>query len=92
MKKYNAELKDYTLDKTAILVFACNRPHSIDRHLKQLFERRIASGKIDRFPIIVSQDCGHKKTAQTIELHSKNLFASLKVIAKICILLDLFKH
>lgn len=93
MKKYSSELKELTIDKTAVLVFACNRPESIDRHLKELFERRNASGKINRFPIIVSQDCGHQETSKTIELHSKNLFAFLKVKSNnfnICFIIYLF--
>ncbi len=79
MKKASSDLKNVSIGKIAVLVFACNRPSAIDKHLKQLFERRKTSNKIEKFPIIVSQDCGHLETAQTIESHSENLFAFFKV-------------
>ncbi len=64
MKKASSDLKNVSIGKIAVLVFACNRPSAIDKHLKQLFERRKTSNKIEKFPIIVSQDCGHLETAQ----------------------------
>lgn len=35
---------------------------------------------VNKFPIILSQDCNHAETAQMIQKFSYNLFASLKVI------------
>jgi alpha-1,3-mannosyl-glycoprotein beta-1,2-N-acetylglucosaminyltransferase len=63
--------------KIAVLVFACNRPNAIEEHLTELIDKR--SDKKDQFPIIVSQDCNHEPTAQTISKFSDNLFAHLKV-------------
>ena len=46
----------------AVLVFACNRV-TVSRHLDQLLRHRPDPA---RFPIIVSQDCGDKPTADVI--------------------------
>jgi hypothetical protein len=66
-------------DRIAMLVIACNRPEAADSHLKQLIERREKSGKVDKFPIIVSQDCDHDETARAIEKHRDQIFAFVKV-------------
>lgn len=47
-----------------VLVFACNREEAIKRSLNQLLKLRPSE---KRFPIIVSQDCGHAKTASAIQ-------------------------
>ena len=62
----------------AVLVIACRRPQAVDNHLKQLIEMRAKSGKQDKFPIIVSQDCNHEETAQTIEKYTNELYAFIK--------------
>ncbi|XP_018327378.1 alpha-1,3-mannosyl-glycoprotein 2-beta-N-acetylglucosaminyltransferase [Agrilus planipennis] len=46
----------------AVLVIACNRV-TVSRCLDQLLKHRPNS---DQFPIIVSQDCGHQETMDTI--------------------------
>ena len=76
--------KTITIEKShdepiAILVIACNRPNAVESHLKQLIDRRAKINKINKFPIIVSQDCNHKETAQTVEKYKDSLFAFLKV-------------
>lgn len=45
-----------------ILVMACNRP-TVKRCLDLLLRHRPSA---ERFPIVVSQDCGHEETAQVI--------------------------
>lgn len=67
--------------KIAVLVMSCNRPNSVENHLKQLIEKRVASDSVAKFPIIVSQDCNHFETANMIEKYSSHLFASIKVRA-----------
>ena len=47
----------------AVLVFACNRV-TVARHLDQLLRFRPDP---DRFPVIVSQDCGDRATADVIK-------------------------
>lgn len=66
--------------KIAILVISCNRAKSVENHLKQLIKHREKSthGR-EKFPIIVSQDCGHTETADMISSFSSSLFASIKV-------------
>lgn len=82
IKRANSDLKDTPTkkkaDKIAVLVFACNRAQTVDKHLRLLFERRNRTRKIEKFPIIVSQDCGHEETARAIEAHRSSLFAILK--------------
>ena len=46
----------------AVLVFVCNRP-TINRCLDSLFKYRPSAAK---FPIVVSQDCGHHEATSTI--------------------------
>lgn len=53
----------------AVLVFACNRP-SVSRNLDQLFKYRSSESK---FPIVVSQDCGDKETANMIKQYANKL-------------------
>ena len=66
-------------NKIAVLVLSCNRPIAIQEHLNQLLDKRAAAGKVNKFPIVVSQDCNHQATAKVIEEY-KDLYASLKVI------------
>ncbi|CAG9531866.1 unnamed protein product [Cercopithifilaria johnstoni] len=47
-----------------ILVFVCNRPKAIDNHLKKLLRYRPS---IEKFPIIVSQDCDDSRVKKVIE-------------------------
>lgn len=49
----------------AVLVIACNRPAYVKKCIDALIERRPADLKT-QFPIIVSQDCGHKETEKAI--------------------------
>lgn len=72
--------KDTKEPKIAILVISCNRAKSVENHLKQLIKHREKSthGR-EKFPIIVSQDCGHTETADMISSFSSSLFASIKV-------------
>ena len=69
-------------NKIAVLVLSCNRPIAIQEHLNQLLDKRAAAGKVNKFPIVVSQDCNHQATAKVIEEY-KDLYASLKVIIKV---------
>lgn len=46
-----------------ILMIACNREPAIRRSLDLLIKHRPSK---ERFPIIVSQDCGHQPTKQAI--------------------------
>ncbi|XP_023726249.1 alpha-1,3-mannosyl-glycoprotein 2-beta-N-acetylglucosaminyltransferase isoform X2 [Cryptotermes secundus] len=53
----------------AVLVFACNRI-TVNKCIDQLLKYRPAR---ERFPIIVSQDCGHRPTADVIELYGDEI-------------------
>jgi alpha-1,3-mannosyl-glycoprotein beta-1,2-N-acetylglucosaminyltransferase len=53
----------------AVLVFACNRI-TVSKCIDQLLKYRPSR---DRFPIIVSQDCGHHPTADVIELYGDEI-------------------
>lgn len=76
----------------AILVVSCNRI-TVDRCLDQLIKLRPSK---EQFPIIVSQDCEHRQTADVIArygnqlLHIKVLLCSLIVILIIYKLLIFF--
>lgn len=52
-----------------ILVIACNRP-SVKRCLDQLIKHRPSA---EKFPIVVSQDCGHAETAAAIRSYGDQL-------------------
>ena len=65
-------------EQIAVLVIACNRPEAIKIHLKQLIEKRAMLGKVDKFPIVVSQDCAHAETAAMIESFADSLHAFVK--------------
>jgi hypothetical protein len=67
------------LNRIAVLMFACNRAKAADDHLKDLFAKRASAGVIDKFPIIVSQDCNHEPTSNAIRAHSSELYAFLQV-------------
>nr|CAD7257495.1 unnamed protein product [Timema shepardi] len=54
----------------AVLVFACNRV-TVSRCLDQLIKNRPSQAQ---FPIIVSQDCAHKPTAEVIASYGEQLF------------------
>lgn len=78
-KPARTEKKNDNLDKTAVLVMACNRPESVENHLKQLIEKRAGSNfDSTSFPIIVSQDCNHQETTNSIKKFSNDLYAILK--------------
>ena len=66
-------------NRIAVLMFACNRPKAADDHLRDLFAKRANSKAVDKFPIIVSQDCNHEETANAIRAHSGELYAFLQV-------------
>lgn len=53
----------------AILVIACNRPQ-VQRCLDSLLRHRPLE---EKFPIIVSQDCGHEETARVIGGYGKKV-------------------
>lgn len=53
-----------------ILLIACNREAAVRRSIDLLLKYRPDQ---DRFPIIVSQDCGHKPTRETIESYGDQL-------------------
>lgn len=65
-------------DKIAILVFSCNRPGAIRNHLDQLINIRKTTVDIEKFPIIVSQDCGHADTEKAINGYSDHLYDYVK--------------
>lgn len=52
-----------------VLVIACNRP-SVSRTLDQIIRYRTSE---ERFPIIVSQDCGHGPTADVIKSYGNKV-------------------
>lgn len=52
-----------------VVVMACDRP-SVNRNLDQLIKYRPSP---ERFPIIVSQDCGHGPTANMIESYLRQV-------------------
>lgn len=72
---------DEQADKIAILVFSCNRPEAIKKHLDQLISIRKATVDIKKFPIVVSQDCGHVATSNSIETYRSHLYDFMKVVA-----------
>jgi hypothetical protein len=53
----------------AVLVFACNRV-TVSKCIDQLLKYRPSR---ERFPIIVSQDCDHRPTADIIELYGDEI-------------------
>jgi len=53
----------------AVLVFACNRV-TVSKCIDQLLKYRPSR---EQFPIIVSQDCGHRPTAEVIELYGDEI-------------------
>lgn len=53
----------HTNSVIAVLLFSCNRV-TVKRNLDQLIKYRPSR---EAFPIIVSQDCGHKQTAKVIQ-------------------------
>lgn len=61
--------KKNELQKTAVLVIACNRP-SVKRCLDALLKYK--TNEMD-FPILVSQDCEHRETSDTIASYDKNV-------------------
>lgn len=61
--------KKNELQKTAVLVIACNRP-SVKRCLDALLKYK--TNEMD-FPILVSQDCEHSETSDTIASYDKNV-------------------
>jgi len=78
-KKLNSVQKlDDQSGKIAILVFSCNRPEAIKKHLDQLISIRKATVDEDKFPIIVSQDCGDEATKNAIETYRSYLYDSIK--------------
>lgn len=58
-----------TIPKIPVLVFACNRV-SVSKCLDRLIETRPDP---DRFPIIVSQDCNHEETTETIKKYGSQV-------------------
>ena len=61
--------KEYTI---AVLVIACNRPKYVKKCIDSLLENRPPDLK-SRFPIIVSQDCGHEETHKAIASYGDEL-------------------
>lgn len=59
----------YANDTLPVLVIACNRP-SIKRSLDTLLKYRPSA---EKFPIIVSQDCGDKKTADVVQSYGEKI-------------------
>lgn len=55
--------------KFVILVIACNRP-TVKRCLDKLLEHRLSD---EKFPIVVSQDCGHEETASVIRSYGNQV-------------------
>lgn len=55
---------------TAVLVVACNRPEALIRCLDLLLRYRPSAAQ---FPIVVSQDCGHKETAEVIAAYGSQV-------------------
>lgn len=53
----------------AILVFSCNRI-TVQRCLDQLIKHRPS---IEQFPIIVSEDCQHRQTAEVIAKYGNQI-------------------
>ncbi|XP_063908346.1 alpha-1,3-mannosyl-glycoprotein 2-beta-N-acetylglucosaminyltransferase [Zophobas morio] len=61
--------KDFQDFKLPILVFACNRV-SVSKCLDRLIQYRPDP---DKFPIIVSQDCNHEETTETIKRYGSQV-------------------
>lgn len=69
---YNVPMKGKLLDGSpiiAILVFSCNRI-TVQRCLDQLIKHRPS---IEQFPIIVSEDCQHRQTAEVIARYGNQI-------------------
>ena len=77
----NSKANSTTGGKIAVLVISCRRPEAVDNHLKQLIEQRQRAGFVDKFPIVVSQDCGHTETEKAIRKYSEHLYDYVKVSA-----------
>ncbi|XP_064645733.1 alpha-1,3-mannosyl-glycoprotein 2-beta-N-acetylglucosaminyltransferase-like isoform X2 [Lineus longissimus] len=66
---YRPAVIDINKAVIAVLVFACNRV-TVKRNLDQLIKYRPSP---ERFPIVVSQDCGHGETAAVIQSYGHQL-------------------
>ncbi|XP_008195651.1 alpha-1,3-mannosyl-glycoprotein 2-beta-N-acetylglucosaminyltransferase [Tribolium castaneum] len=64
-----SSIKDFQDFKLPVLVFACNRV-SVSRCLDRLLQYRPDP---DKFPIIVSQDCNHEETTETIRRYGSQV-------------------
>ncbi|CAC5386971.1 MGAT1 [Mytilus coruscus] len=67
LKTHGVEDTDPATHKIAVLMFSCDRT-TVSRSLDSLLKIR---PKGDRFPIVVSQDCGHKPTSDVIQTYVK---------------------
>ncbi|XP_044264077.1 alpha-1,3-mannosyl-glycoprotein 2-beta-N-acetylglucosaminyltransferase [Tribolium madens] len=64
-----SSIKDFQDFKLPVLVFACNRV-GVSRCLDRLLQYRPDP---DKFPIIVSQDCNHEETTETIRRYGSQV-------------------
>ncbi|XP_076080924.1 alpha-1,3-mannosyl-glycoprotein 2-beta-N-acetylglucosaminyltransferase-like isoform X2 [Mytilus galloprovincialis] len=67
LKTHGVKDTDPATHKIAVLMFSCDRT-TVSRSLDSLLKIR---PKGDRFPIVVSQDCGHKPTSDVIQTYVK---------------------
>lgn len=72
----------------AILVVSCNRV-TVDRCLEQLIRLRPSK---EQFPIIVSQDCDHRQTADVIARYGNQLLHIKVYISFNIIIFMLYKN
>ncbi|KAF6037032.1 MGAT1 [Bugula neritina] len=58
-----------------ILIFSCNRPTYITKALEDLIKYRTSK---EKFPIIVTQDCGHEETSNAIQAYARHIYKHIK--------------
>lgn len=71
LKSTNKVPKQEADDKIGVLVMACNRP-TVSFHLDQILKLR--EYNVNKFPIVVSQDCAHEETKQMILKYKNSLY------------------
>ncbi|KYQ50176.1 Alpha-1,3-mannosyl-glycoprotein 2-beta-N-acetylglucosaminyltransferase [Trachymyrmex zeteki] len=72
----------------AILVVSCNRI-TVERCLNQLIKLRPSK---EQFPIVVSQDCDHRQTADVIAKYGNQLLHIKRILVFLSILMRLYFH
>jgi hypothetical protein len=77
-------------EKIAVLVIACRRSEAVESLLNQIINTRANNNLIEKFPIVVSLDCDHSQTMQTVQKFSNQIYDIMKVFIYFFILKKCF--